>query len=68
VIAHELLVAVKGSVGVDWHRKDSARAKIRLTVKKVLRKYGYPPDLENQAVITVLQQAEALAEEWAGNT
>jgi type I restriction enzyme R subunit len=68
VIAHELLVAVKGSVGVDWHRKDSARAKIRLTVKKILRKYGYPPDLENQAVITVLQQAEALAEEWAGNT
>ena len=66
VIAHELLVAVKGSVGVDWHRKESARAKIRLQVKKILRKYGYPPDLESQAVITVLQQAEALAEEWAG--
>jgi type I restriction enzyme R subunit len=60
VIAHELLVAVKGSVGVDWHRKDSARAKIRLTVKKILRKYGYPPDLENQAVITQGQRMKDL--------
>lgn len=66
LIAHELLVAVKGSVGVDWHRKESARAKIRVLVRRILRKHGYPPDLENQAVLTVLQQAETLAEEWAG--
>jgi type I restriction enzyme R subunit len=65
VIAHELLVAVKGSIGVDWHRKESARAKLRLSVRKILRKYGYPPDLEQQAVITVLEQAEALAWDWA---
>jgi len=47
----------------NWHRKESARAKIRLQVKKTLRKYGYRLDLESQAVITVLQQAAALAGE-----
>ena len=64
VIAHELLVSLKGNVSVDWARRDSARARMRVLVKRVLRKYGYPPDLQDAAVQTVLQQAEALSAGW----
>lgn len=64
VIAHELLVSLKGSVSVDWAHRDSARAKMRVLVKRILRKDGYPPDLQDAAVQTVLQQAEALSSEW----
>lgn len=64
VIAHELLVSLKGNVSVDWARRDSARARMRVLVKRVLRKYGYPPDLQDAAVQTVLQQAEALSAMW----
>jgi type I restriction enzyme, R subunit len=60
VIAHELLKRVKSNVTVDWIHRDSARAKIRVLVKGILRKYRYPPDLQDAAVQTVLQQAEAL--------
>jgi type I restriction enzyme R subunit len=63
-IAHELLVTIKGSVGIDWERQESARARIRTRVRRILRKYGYPPDLTDQAVRTVLQQAEVLASDW----
>ena len=49
VIAHELLVSLKGNVSVDWARRDSARARMRVLVKR-LRKYGYPPDLQDAAV------------------
>jgi type I restriction enzyme R subunit len=65
VIAHELLVSLKGSVSVDWAHRDSARARMRVLVKRILRKYGYPPDLQDAAVQTVLQQAEALSASWA---
>ncbi len=65
VIAQELLTGVRGSTGVDWMHSDAARARIRLLVKKILKKYGYPPDLEAGAVKLVLEQAEALAGEWA---
>jgi type I restriction enzyme R subunit len=64
VIAHELLVSLKGNVSVDWAHRDSARARMRVLVKRILRKYGYPPDLQDAAVQTVLQQAEALSAEW----
>lgn len=64
VIAHELLVSLKGNVSVDWARRDSARARMRVLVKRVLRKYGYPPDLQDAAVQTVLRQAEALSAMW----
>jgi type I restriction enzyme R subunit len=64
VIAHELLVSLKGNVSVDWAHRDSARAKMRVLVKRILRKYGYPPDLQDAAVQTVLQQAEVLSAEW----
>jgi type I restriction enzyme R subunit len=65
VIAHELVLVIKSNVSVDWMRRDSARANIRRHVKRLLRKYGYPPDLQDAAVQNVLQQAEALSAEWA---
>jgi type I restriction enzyme, R subunit len=65
VIAHELLVSLKGSVTVDWSHRESARARMRVLVKRILRKYGYPPDLQDAAVQTVLRQAEALSAQWA---
>ena len=65
VIAHELVLSLKGSVTVDWMHRDAARARMRVLVKRILRKYGYPPDLQDVAVQTVLQQAEALSAEWA---
>ncbi|MFO1127830.1 MAG: type I restriction endonuclease subunit R [Rhodospirillales bacterium] len=65
VIAHELLTSLKGSVTVDWAHREAARARMRVLVKRILRKYGYPPDLQDAAVQTVLQQAEALSEKWA---
>ncbi|MBT6260214.1 MAG: DUF3387 domain-containing protein, partial [Rhodospirillaceae bacterium] len=65
LIAHELLASVKSNATIDWHHSDMARAKIRVTVKRILRKFGYPPDLQAQAIQTVLQQAEAFSEKWA---
>ncbi|GHT98504.1 hypothetical protein FACS1894154_03910 [Betaproteobacteria bacterium] len=64
LIAHELLVNLKGNISVDWAHRDSARARMRVLVKRILRKYGYPPDLQDAAVQTVLQQAEALSAGW----
>jgi type I restriction enzyme R subunit len=65
LIAHELITRIKQNVSVDWMHREAARARIRVLVKKILRKYGYPPDLQDSAVQTVLQQAEALSAEWA---
>jgi type I restriction enzyme R subunit len=66
VIAHELVTGLKNNVTVDWMHREGARARMRVMVKKILRKYGYPPDLQDGAVQTVLQQSEALSAEWAG--
>ena len=65
VIAHELVQVIKGNLSIDWMHRDAARANIRRHVKRLLRKYGYPPDLQDAAVQNVLQQAEALSAEWA---
>jgi len=65
LIAHELLVSLRENVSVDWAHRDSARARMRVLVKRILRKYGYPPDLQDAAVQTVLQQAEALSAAWS---
>jgi len=67
LIAHELLVSLRENVSVDWAHRQSARAKMRVLVKRILRKYGYPPDLQDAAVQTVLQQAEALLSGWVGS-
>ena len=64
LIAHELLVSLRENVSVDWAHRESARARMRVLVKRILRKYGYPPDLQDAAVQTVLQQAEALSSVW----
>jgi type I restriction enzyme R subunit len=66
LIAHELVASIRGSVSVDWIHREAARARIRVLVKRILRKHGYPPDLQDAAVQTVLQQAEALSAEWVG--
>jgi len=67
VIAAELITQVRKSATIDWTLRESARAKIRVIVKRILNKYGYPPDLQDQAVKTVLQQAELLCAEVAHN-
>lgn len=64
VIAHELLVSLRENVSADWAHRESVRARMRGLVKRTLRGYGYPPDLQDQAVQTVLQQAEALSFMW----
>ena len=64
VIAHELLMNVRENVTVDWAHRESARARLRVLVKRILRKYGYPPDLQDAAIKTVLEQAEALSSLW----
>jgi type I restriction enzyme R subunit len=60
LIAHELLVQLRQNATVDWHKRESARARMRVLVKRILKKYGYPPDLSEDAVKLVLEQAEAL--------
>ena len=65
LIAYELLQSVKANATIDWHHSVMARAKIRVAVKHILKKYGYPPDLQPEAIQTVLQQAEAFSEKWA---
>lgn len=65
LIAHELLVSLRENVSVDWAHRESARARLRVLVKRILRKYGYPPDLQDVAVQTVLRQAEMLSSDWS---
>ena len=64
VIAAELITQVKKSVTIDWTLRESVGAKIKVMVKRILNKYGYPPDLQEEAVKTVLMQAELLCAEW----
>ncbi len=64
VIAAELITKVRQSVTIDWTLRESARAKIKVMEKRILKKYGYPPDLQEEAVKTVLAQAELLCAEW----
>ncbi len=63
-IAHELAENLRQNISVDWSVRDSVRAKLRLMVKRILRKYKYPPDRQEAAVQLVLEQAETLSAEW----
>ena len=65
LIARELVEKVRGSVSVDWTQRENARAQIRVMVKRILRKYGYPPDKQAQATELVLDQATVLCQGWA---
>jgi type I restriction enzyme R subunit len=64
-IARELVEMVRKNVTIDWTAKESVRAKLRVMVKRILRKYGYPPDKQESATLTVLQQAELICADWA---
>lgn len=64
-IAHELTENLRKNITVDWSARESIRAKLRIMVKRILKKYKYPPDQQEGAVELVLQQAEALGEAWA---
>jgi type I restriction enzyme R subunit len=63
-IALELTQMIRDSVTIDWTQRESVQAEIRLKVKKILRKYGYPPDKQEKATQTVLEQAEMIARDW----
>ncbi len=64
-IARELVEMVRNNVTIDWTVKEFVRAKLRVMVKRILRKYGYPPDKQEKATLTVLEQAELIAWDWA---
>jgi type I restriction enzyme R subunit len=64
-IARELVEAVRKNVTIDWTVRENVRAQLRVIVKRILRKYGYPPDKQEKATQTVLEQAEVLSAEWA---
>jgi type I restriction enzyme R subunit len=64
-LARVLVERVKSNTSIDWTIKESVRAKLKVIVKRLLRQYGYPPDLELLATENVLKQAELLADEWA---
>jgi len=64
-IAKELTDAIRRNVTIDWTKKESVQAKMRLMVKKILNKYGYPPDKRENATETVLEQAKELCADWS---
>jgi type I restriction enzyme R subunit len=65
VIARELVATIRENIAIDWTLRENVRAKLRVYVKRILRKYGYPPDKQEKATQTVLEQAEVLSEGWA---
>jgi type I restriction enzyme, R subunit len=64
-IAQELVRTVRANVTIDWTLRENVRAQLRVLVKRILRKYGYPPDMQEKATETVLEQAALLSSEWA---
>jgi type I restriction enzyme R subunit len=63
-IARELVKTVRSNVSIDWTLRETVRANLRRLVKRILRKYGYPPDEQEKATQTVLEQAELLSAQW----
>jgi type I restriction enzyme R subunit len=64
-IARELVDTVRRNTAIDWTVRENIRANLRVLVKRILRKYGYPPDKQEKATLTVLEQAEVLSANWA---
>jgi type I restriction enzyme R subunit len=64
-IARELVETVRNNVTIDWTLRENVRAQLRVLVKRILRKHGYPPDKQEKATQTVLEQAALLSDEWA---
>jgi type I restriction enzyme, R subunit len=67
-IAKELVESVRKNVSLDWTQRENVQAKLRVIVKRILKKHGYPPDKQEKATQTVLEQAEVLSEGWATST
>lgn len=65
LIAQELVKAVRNSITIDWTVRENVRAQMRVIIKRILRKYGYPPDKQARATELVLEQAEVLCRDWA---
>lgn len=65
IIAHELTQSIKENMSIDWNLRESARAKMRVIVRRLLKKYGYPPEISKQAIETVIEQAELMSEQLA---
>jgi type I restriction enzyme, R subunit len=65
-IARELVDTVRRNTSIDWTVRENIRADLRVMVKRILRKYGYPPDKQEKATATVLEQAEVLSPQWIG--
>ncbi|MDL1888320.1 type I restriction endonuclease subunit R [Nitrospirales bacterium NOB] len=68
IIAQELVKAVRGSVTIDWTVRENVRAQMRVMIKRILRRYGYPPDKQARATELVLEQAEVLCRDWTNET
>ena len=64
-IARELTESMRRNVSIDWMVRENVRAQMRMRVKRILRKYGYPPDKQEQVTQTVIEQAEVLSHTWA---
>jgi len=60
-------VSVRNSVTIDWDKKESVQAKMRVMIKSILKKYGYPPEKQDQAVKTILEQAKLIADDFSNN-
>lgn len=64
-LAQKLVQKIRGNVSVDWQVRESAQARLRIEVKKLLNKYGYPPDQQKLATDLVLEQANLFGDEWS---
>jgi type I restriction enzyme R subunit len=64
-IARELVATVRKNVTIDWTLRENVRAQMRVLVRRILRRYGYPPDKQEKATQTVLEQAALFSETWA---
>jgi len=64
-LVHRIVEGIRKNTSVDWNKRDDVKAKLRLMVKKLLKRYGYPPDLILMAVDSVLEQSDLLASELA---
>jgi len=64
MIARELVDTVRKNATIDWTVRETVHAKLRVMVKRILRKYGYPPDKQEKATFTIIEQAEVIARDW----
>jgi type I restriction enzyme R subunit len=63
-IARELVDTIRNNLTIDWTLRESVQAKLRVIIKRILRKYGYPPDKQKKATETVLEQAALICDDW----